>query len=498
MVSEKNDSMALAKIKTAAVKRRIAQSKAEPEKEAEKPPKKSKLAVRVIGREFKLKDEPMSEVGEDKGETALKISEPEKKANKDKKSGKDFFHRASHRISETDAEAVRRQGKDKKKIGREITSRPVGMYRKISIFFIILTLALLAAAFYFFLVSLTVEVTPKTERISDMLNITVTNAASSTSAANLSDAANILGAVERIPVRAQKIYQATGANILGEQVTGRVTLINNYNQDQTLVATTRLLTPDGKLFRIKNKVNVPSGGTAEADIYTDQPSPDMAIGPSTFTIPGLRAGLQDKIYAKSAAAFVYQSDVQKFVQNIDIEKAIQDINKSLVSQVNSQFTDNYRGYDKVIVQVDKDSLAASSSVKAGDKADSFNLELSADVEVVAFHSADVKKLAEDRLISVVPVGEKFAGLDEGQIQYNLISGDYKSGTATLEVPIAGSMVLSDIDNAVDKTKLAGLNAAQINQYLTSLDKFSDIKLIFVPPFIDKAPNLVDRIRIVVK
>jgi hypothetical protein len=492
MASEKNDSITSTKIKTVAVKRRIVEPKPEPEKakEAEKLPKKSKLPVRVIGREFKAKQVP---------EAVAERAEPEKIEKKVKKNEKDYFHRVSHRLDEAKTEsAAHRKTKEKKKANRQSASRPVGVYRKISLFFIFLTLALLAAACYFFLVSLTIEVTPKTERVSDMLNLTVNNGTPNQSGANLSNAVSVAGSVEQIPVKESKTYEATGANILGQEITGKVSIINNYSQDKTLIATTRLMTADGKIFRIKDKVTIPAGGSTEVDIYSDQPSPDMAIGPTTFTIPGLWAGLQDKIYAKSATAFVYQSDIQKFVQDTDIEKATDDLKASLLKEVNDQFTKNYKGYDEVIAQVDKDSLVSSSSVKSGQKIDSFNLSLSALVDVVAFQSADVQKLAEDRLISVVPSDEKFVGLNQNEIQYNLTSTDFKGGTASLEVPIAGTMALSDIDNAVDKTKLVGLTAAQINQYLLSLDKFSDIKLIFTPPFINKAPSLVDRIKIVIK
>jgi hypothetical protein len=496
MSSEKNDSITSTKIKTVAVKRRIAEPKAEPEKavETEKLPKKSKLAVRVIGRDFKARDK------EETTEAKEVIStEPAKREKTAKKPEKDYFHRVTHRLDDTKPESGHHhKGKDKKKAKREGASRPVGIYRKISIFFIFLTLALLAAVFYFFLISLTVEVTPKTERISDLLNIVVTNSSSSQTSVNLSNAANVSGSVEQIPVKEQKIYEATGANILGQEISGKVSIINNYSQDKTLVATTRLLSPDGKLFRIKDKVTIPAGGSAEVAIYTDEPSPEMAIGPTTFTIPGLWAGLQDKIFAKSTAAFVYQSNVQKFVKDIDIEKAAQDLKETLIKKVNDQFTNNYRGYDKVIVQINKDSFTASSSVKANQKIDSFKLSLSAVVDVVAFQTADVKKLAEARLISMTPPGEKFSSLNQDELQYNLTSSDFKNGKVNFEVPIVGTKTLTNVDNTVDKTKLVGLTGAQINQYLMSLNKFSDVKLTFTPPFINKAPSLVDRIKIIVK
>jgi hypothetical protein len=493
MSPEKNDlttsTPTPSKIKSVSVKRRPvqpAEEKSPAEKTAAIKPKKSKLAVRIVGREFKVKEK-----------SSLTTPKPVRaEAGLAKATdGKDHFHRASHRLEENKTETARHK---KKKAKSETEARPVGVYRKISIFFILLTLALLAAAFYFFFVSLTIEVSPKSAAISDKLEAVITNNSTVQPGINLSGQVNIAGSVEQIPVKQQKTYQATGAKILGDELDGQVTIINNYSQDKTLVATTRLLSPDGKLFRIKNQITVPAGGQTKVDIYVDAPTSSLAIAPTTFTIPGLWAGLQDKIYGKSDTAFVYKSNAQKFIQQSDIDKALQDLKASLIEKVNSQFTGNYRGYDKVMAQVDKDSLLASTSAKANQKIDSFSYSLSALVDVSAFQSADVLKMAQDKLISEMPAGEKLIGIDQSSLQYNLTGGDYKNGTVDLEVPFTGTTALTDADTAVDKTKLVGLTGAQIQQYLEGLNKFSDIKLFFTPPFFNKAPSLVDRIKIVIK
>ena len=66
-----------------------------------------------------------------------------------------------------------------------------------------------------------------------------------------------------------------------------------------MVATTRLLTSEGVLFRLKDRVNVPAGGEIEVEVYADQSGIASEIGPSQFTIPGLRTDLQKLIYAVS-------------------------------------------------------------------------------------------------------------------------------------------------------------------------------------------------------
>lgn len=83
--------------------------------------------------------------------------------------------------------------------------------------------------------------------------------------------------------------------------TGTVTLVNETGAAQPLVATTRLLSEGGVLFRLRDRVTVPAGGTVEAAVYADQPGPSGDIGPSRFTIPGLSPALQASIYARSSS-----------------------------------------------------------------------------------------------------------------------------------------------------------------------------------------------------
>ncbi len=150
--------------------------------------------------------------------------------------------------------------------------KSVGLYRRQAFFYIGATIVLLLAVFYLFFSKLTVLILPQGEIINDSLTFDVTSAdaTSTATSADLSTepkAKNINGTVSIVDVTADKIYQTTGEETLGgEEVTGIVNLINKYNKNQTLVATTRLLSTDGKLFRLKEAVNIPAGGTISAAV----------------------------------------------------------------------------------------------------------------------------------------------------------------------------------------------------------------------------------------
>jgi hypothetical protein len=205
-------------------------------------------------------------------------------------------------------------------------------------------LVLLAVVFYFSFVKLDIVLIPAQERLSDGFTFNIYSSKEESSFPNNS----LVGAVEQIEIAESNTYSASGTEKIGEEVTGKVLIINNYNKNQPLVATTRLLSADGKLFRIKNTINVPAGGSQEAEIYADEPSSAMAIGPAKFTIPGLWAGLQDKIYGESKEKFVYGEQQKKYIQQEDIDQAVKDLKRSLLEGAKREIGSQYKGYDKVI------------------------------------------------------------------------------------------------------------------------------------------------------
>jgi hypothetical protein len=76
----------------------------------------------------------------------------------------------------------------------------------------------------------------------------------------------------------------------------KIIIYNNYEKDQFLVSTTRVIAPDNKIFRISNTVTVPANSSAAVDLYSDDGYDFDYLKNSKFTIPGLRVGLQDDIY----------------------------------------------------------------------------------------------------------------------------------------------------------------------------------------------------------
>ncbi|PIU99311.1 hypothetical protein COS59_00465, partial [Candidatus Wolfebacteria bacterium CG03_land_8_20_14_0_80_36_15] len=106
-------------------------------------------------------------------------------------------------------------------------------------------------------------------------------------------------------------FLATGKKNVERKARGEVTIYNTYSSDdQPLIANTRLLTPDGKVFRLEKLIVVPGAKIIEGKIVSssvktsvvaDKAGQEYNIGPvSHFTIPGFQGSEKyQSFYAKS-------------------------------------------------------------------------------------------------------------------------------------------------------------------------------------------------------
>ena len=105
-------------------------------------------------------------------------------------------------------------------------------------------------------------------------------------------------------------YPASGKKYAEKKATGEVVIYNNFSSSpQTLVATTRLVSSDGKIYRLNNSITVPGaeapGGkitpsSIRASISADKPGEAYNLSPGVkFRIPGFEGSPKyDGFYAE--------------------------------------------------------------------------------------------------------------------------------------------------------------------------------------------------------
>jgi hypothetical protein len=369
-----------------------------------------------------------------------------------------------------------------------------GVYRKIVLSFVALVVILVAVVLYLGLTKVALVIIPVQEKITDSLSLAVADKANSPSVSR----GQVAGVVRQVPVEQSGTFAASGKEILGQEVSGKVTIINNYLKNQPLVATTRLLSQDNKLFRLRNTVYVPAGGQVVAEVYADEAKSEMAIGPSEFTIPGLWAGLQDKIYAQSQEPMKYNEKIKYTIKQSDIDGAVSELKKNLLAKAKKEVGRAYQEYDQLIFEVDNTLVSQEVQGKVGEEKENFTMKMKTKMTVVAFDDDDVYKLAEAKLAMALADDREIVEFDRSAMTYSLANSDPNQGTAVINVNFTAKAALKDSAKVIKKDNLTGLNMEQLKTYLNSLPEVAGYEIKFFPSFIRKMPNLVDRIEVVIK
>ncbi len=162
-----------------------------------------------------------------------------------------------------------------------------------------------------------------------------------------------------------KNYLASGkSKIADKKARGVVTIYNQSSKKQPLIATTRIMTKDGKVFRLIKNVMVPSKnkdnspGEVIVGVVADKAGEDFNIGPSKFTIPGLEGSpIYKDIYAKSDSNMIGGGGEteMKVVLASDIKEAQDKTLRQLIDKIvskekvkikkNEDFTKDMLQYD---------------------------------------------------------------------------------------------------------------------------------------------------------
>ena len=167
-------------------------------------------------------------------------------------------------------------------------------------------------------------------------------------------------------------FPATGKKTAAAKTSGIITVINDYSQSQSLVATTRLVTPKGILFRLKSGITIPANSEIEAEIYADQPENLPEVKPTKLTIPGLSSELQKYIYGQLDETLDSTSGEVNYVTENDIIQADLDMPKELASINGADLGINLADTDFLVTEPLSQKLGESvASRKSGDTADSF-------------------------------------------------------------------------------------------------------------------------------
>ncbi|MFH1631397.1 MAG: hypothetical protein ABIA47_00005 [bacterium] len=370
-------------------------------------------------------------------------------------------------------------------------SRSLRIYQKVAIVFVILSFVLLLVVLYLSVSKATIRVTPNPEVVSSTVAIDL--------AADPA-AGQVKGIVLQDTLSKAEVFllPEEGASAVEGKAGGTVTIINETDSDQQLVATTRLLSEEGVLFRIDDGVVVPANGQVEAIAHADEAGLGGEIGATQFTIPGLSESLQAVIYAVSVESMTGGVEYIRIVSQEDLDQAAADLEAEILAEAEEKFAPEVDTdiFDEVAYLTE--IVEKVSDTEPGTEAGSFSISLRMTVTGVFYSSAMVAQAGEGGLYEVVPSGYTLAGVNEEGVQASIQSVDADAGTAALSVYLDGLAVISTASDVLDTSRFVGRSADEIKTLLEASDAIEEVSVSFTPFWLKRVPTLEDHIRIVVE
>jgi hypothetical protein len=305
-------------------------------------------------------------------------------------------------------------------------------------------------------------------------------------------------------------FPATGKVLKEEKARGMIRVYNAYSiYDQPLVATTRFVSAEGKLFRTPKRIVVPGGhyeggklvpGFIDIEVVADRPGEEYNIGPSTFSIPGFAGTAKyTSFYGKSFESMsggsitevsrVTREDLEKARDSLE-ETALKESRASLKRKISSDWL-------KVKGAEEEEVVESLPLAEAGQEADSFIYQVEAEVRALVFKRSDLEVFAKNYFLSQISAER---AVEDGtlQVKYAPQSIEMKKGKIVLIMEIS-ARVYSVIDQQKLKKIVQEKSPSEVNQILSvTFPQILKAETRLWPFWARKVPRDPERIEVLLK
>ena len=305
-------------------------------------------------------------------------------------------------------------------------------------------------------------------------------------------AESLLGKIITVEFETELSSPSTIKTVESDKAGGYVTIHNNYSKSQPLVATTRLLTPDNKLYRIQNGVTVPAGGNVEVWAEADEAGDQFIIDATNMIIPGLWEGLHELIYAEAKDGMSLTSLPKYVATQQDLDTTQQKL--TIQAETEALNLINASLPEKLVINKDRLFLKFTEldSTNIGSTSEEIYLKQAVTAYGLVFSEEDLQNRAQEKFINELTSQEKIVKFLPSDFSYEILEINTETEKAVLDVTMTAVISTNEKMAQIDKEKLIGLDKANIETYLQSIGvEQTEIK--FFPVWLRKVPKIQDHI-----
>ncbi|MEK7514929.1 MAG: hypothetical protein AAB608_00930 [Patescibacteria group bacterium] len=302
---------------------------------------------------------------------------------------------------------------------------------------------------------------------------------------------------------AEQTFTSSGERDVAQKARGTVTIINAFSATpQTFIATTRLETKEGLMFRTLRTITVPGmrgtePGKASVEVIADKPGVTYNIAPSSFVFSAFKERNDAERYAKFTAtsSAPMAGGIQgkaKVATEADIVKARAAVENELKQLIADGLTDA-RTRAVILDGATKTSeVAITTSVLQDEAADTFTATAKQTITTVGFREEDMHAFIKESLEKKHPI----TVLPE-YITYSVTNPifDEKAGTLRGTVQVGGTAFAAVSSDAI-RDGVRGQTREQLESFIRSQEaKIGSARVTLSPRWATKAPDDTSRISV---
>ena len=369
----------------------------------------------------------------------------------------------------------------------------------------IIVLVLAASFSYFYLSQAIIDFWPETQTLNFETKITVDTIRET---ADFGEKI-IPGKLFEKEKTVTEIFYSSGKVQKENKASGNILVYNEYSaDDQPLLATTRFVSSEGKIFRAPERITIPGGhyeqgkfvpGEINITVVADEPGSEYNIEPSTFSIPGFAGTARyTKFYARSFQPMTggFSEEVPKITEE-DLESAENALSQQAKEEV-EELLKNDLG-QQVISEFEFSNKAIKTEVieiftlaKVGDEAEEFSYQVKVKSETIIFKSKDLEDFVKEYILPQVPEGKKIYE-DSLSINYDPETTALESGKMVLSLDIS-IKAYSDVDMTALKPGLKERSQLEAKIFLEEQPEVDRVKVKLWPFWVLKVPSNADKIK----
>lgn len=281
---------------------------------------------------------------------------------------------------------------------------------------------------------------------------------------------------------------------------GKATITNRWSKSQPLQAGTRLRSTDGLIFRTQARVDVPVGGSVTTLVIADEAGEKGAKEKgTTFILPGLWAGLQDKITAVAAEDFVGETTTPTETTKGLTANELANAQAELIAEAITTATPALEKLvpDGRVLYPGMVSAAVSKRTgpAIGDAVTTYTLKLTVQATGIALAPQAVTDAAKKILESTLTSDVQLTELNNAAFTYAVANVDVKKQRADVTLTARGATVPTPTHALLQHVTYSGKTPDAVRALLEKETAVSNIRVELSPFWTRTIPSTKDDLQL---